>query len=102
MSYDAVRETVLLHLVGGDDSRFTIVQALTCLPDIHDISNLTNEDAVTTRRPVQVHIYLQDFLVELKISSPNRLHYFHIILGRPVRRQCDHKPTDYLGMGTRR
>ena len=59
VSYDAVTKTILLHLAGNDDSRFTLVQARTCPPNTSSISNFTDEDQMTPRRPIQVNIYLR-------------------------------------------
>lgn len=55
VSYDVVADTILLHLVGNDDSRFTLVQARICPPNASSISNSTDEDAVTPQGPVQVY-----------------------------------------------
>ena len=54
VTYDAMSKTVLLHLVGNDDSRFTLLQARTCLLSTNSISNLTDEDDMTSHRPIQV------------------------------------------------
>ena len=54
VSYDVVAQTILLHFVGSDDSRFTLVQARTCPPNNTNISNSTDEDAMTPHGHVQV------------------------------------------------
>ena len=56
VSYDMVTKTILLQLSGGDDSRFTLVQAATCQPSHPgNLSNTTDEDGMTTHRPIQVN-----------------------------------------------
>jgi len=59
VSYDDVTRTILLHLVGNDDSRFTLVQAHTCLPSSSSSSNLTDGDEMAQNRPIQVSTYLR-------------------------------------------
>jgi len=50
MSYDVVAKTILVHLAGDDDSRFTLVLARTCPSN----SNLTDETESSSRGPIQV------------------------------------------------
>ena len=50
VSYDIITRTILLHLAGDDDSRFTLVQASTCPPS----GNSTDDDEMTSHRPIQV------------------------------------------------
>jgi len=59
VSYDVVTKMILLHLMGDDDSRFTLVQARTCPPSTGNISNLTDEDEMTSHGPIQVTIHLR-------------------------------------------
>ena len=54
MSYDGGTRTILLHLAGDDDSRFTLISARTCPSSTGSVSNLTDKDEMTSRGPIQV------------------------------------------------
>jgi len=72
VSYDIVTRTILLHLSGDDDSRFTLLQAPTCQPRRHgNFSNSTDEDGMTSHRPIQVNRFTLKCAVNLMNWHPN-------------------------------
>jgi len=72
LSYDAGTRTILLHLTGDDDSRFTLLSASTCPNSSSNLTETTSHGPIQVHQTPEINGWLGPFHVAIAVPSVTR------------------------------